>query len=103
MPRIAFFDSLRGGSTSQGQAELARNSSVTGPTPNVNEKVPGVGEQTGTTWAANTELHKEIKSVPEEDSDNDELTHKDMQTGIQKIEGMAQVWPKWALYFTYAW
>lgn len=49
------------------------------------------------------EQSKNIASRPSEDTDNDELVHKDMQTGVQKIEGMAQVWPKWALYFTYAW
>lgn len=49
-------------------------------------------------------LHKDIKSVPAQDSDDDdELVHKDMQTGVQKIEAMAQVWPRWALYMTYAW
>jgi hypothetical protein len=46
---------------------------------------------------------RNIKSVPSEDSDNeDELVHKDMQHGVQAIEAIAQVWPRWALYLTYA-
>jgi hypothetical protein len=46
---------------------------------------------------------RNIKSVASEDSDNeDELVHKDMQQGVQKVEAIAQVWPRWALYLTYA-
>lgn len=46
---------------------------------------------------------RNIKSVASEDTDNeDELVHKDMQHGVQKIEAIAQVWPRWALYLTYA-
>lgn len=46
---------------------------------------------------------RNIKSVASEDSDNDdELVHKDMQHGVQKVEAIAQVWPRWALYLTYA-
>jgi len=45
---------------------------------------------------------RNIKSVASEDSDNDdELVHKDMQHGVQKVEAIAQVWPRWALYLTY--
>jgi len=94
MPRIPFFHNLRTG-PSAGQSELARNSSVAG-----DEKD---GTRVGEPTIVDAELSTNIKSVPEEDSDNEDLTHKDMQTGVQKIEGMAQVWPKWALYFTYAW
>jgi hypothetical protein len=25
-----------------------------------------------------------------------------MQHGVQKVEAIAQVWPRWALYLTYA-
>ncbi|KAM0701055.1 hypothetical protein Q7P35_011416 [Cladosporium inversicolor] len=46
---------------------------------------------------------RNIKSVASEDSDNDdELVHKDVQHGVQKVEAIAQVWPRWALYLTYA-
>lgn len=79
---------------SAGEAELARNESVSGNEKSgaaVNEPII-IDEHT-----------KNVRAVASEDSDNEELVHKDMQTGIQKIEGMAQVWPKWALYFTYAW
>ncbi|SMR58791.1 unnamed protein product [Zymoseptoria tritici ST99CH_1E4] len=45
----------------------------------------------------------DIRAVASEDSDrDDEIVHKDMQRGIQKMEGVAQVWPRWALYATYA-
>ena len=50
------------------------------------------------------EQSKNIAVAPSQDSDNeDELVHKDMQRGVQKMEALAQVWPKWALYATYAW
>lgn len=46
---------------------------------------------------------KEIAAHPSEDSDSDdEYVHKDAQRGIQKMEALAQIWPKWALYVTYA-
>ncbi|KAK5062596.1 hypothetical protein LTR84_004669 [Exophiala bonariae] len=81
---------------SAGSPEIIRSSSVT-----ANEKHGSTG---GEPIVLDADQSKNIKSVAAEDSDNsDELVHKDMQTGVQKIEGMAQVWPKWALYFTYAW
>lgn len=97
MPRISsFFDGLKlRPDASAGQAELARNGSVAD-----NEKD---GATVGERAAANLDFHKDIKTTVDDDSDTEELTHKDMQPGIQKIEGMAQMWPKWALYFTYAW
>lgn len=94
---MGFFNGLRSG-PSRAQPEIARVRSAT-----------GVDEKTGATVANTTtidanQLHKDIKSVPSQDSDNeDELVHTDMQTGVQKVEAMAQVWPKWALYVTYAW
>jgi hypothetical protein len=88
MPGIDFLNKLRPQAVAPttGAPEIEKNGSI------VNE--PTVVE---------AELSKNIKSVPEEDSDNEELIHKDMQPGIQKAEGMAQVWPRWAMYFTYAW
>ncbi|KAM0716124.1 hypothetical protein Q7P37_008638 [Cladosporium fusiforme] len=86
-----------GSGPSRAQPELARTRSATGD------------EKTGTvvdnaTVVDPNHLHTDIKSVPSQDSDNeDELVHKDMQTGVQKVEAMAQVWPRWALYLTYAW
>ena len=78
---------------STGQPEIARNPNIV-----VNEKNSHDPAIVGDDHTTN------VKSVAAEDSDNDnELVHTDMQNGIQKIEGMAQVWPKWALYFTYAW
>jgi hypothetical protein len=76
---------------SAGQPEIVRNPSVSG------------NEKTAEPIVLDADQSKNIRSVAAEDSDNDDLVHKDMQTGIQKIEGLAQVWPKWALYFTYAW
>lgn len=81
---------------SAGQPEIVRNPSIVG------------NEKNGTTFGEpsvlSADVSKDIKSVPSEDHNNDdELVHQDMQTGVQKIEGMAQVWPKWALYFTYGW
>lgn len=81
---------------SAGQPEIIRSSSVTGDEKN--------GTTVGEPIVLDADQSKNIKSVAAEDSDdNEELVHKDMQTGVQKIEGMAQVWPKWALYFTYVW
>ena len=55
------------------------------------------------TTVIDVDQSRNIKSVAAEDSDNDdELVHKDMQHGVQKIEAIAQVWPRWALYLTYA-
>jgi hypothetical protein len=82
---MGFFNGLRPDVTT-GQPEIAQHA---------------VGEKTDPIVI--DEQSKNIASRPSEDTDNDELVHKDMQTGVQKIEGMAQVWPKWALYFTYAW
>jgi hypothetical protein len=82
---MGFFNGLRP-DTVKGQPELAR-----------------VGEKTTEPTVIPADQSKHIKTVAAEDSDNDELVHTDMQTGVQKIEGMAQVWPRWALYFTYAW
>jgi hypothetical protein len=64
-------------------------------------------EKTGAAVADATVIDAEhsrnIKSVASEDSDNDdEPVHKDMQRGVQKVEAIAQVWPRWALYLTYA-
>ena len=81
---MGFFNGLRPDVTT-GQPELA----------NTHEKNEAV--------VVDAEPSKNISSRPSEDNDDDELVHKDMQAGVQKIEGMAQVWPKWALYFTYAW
>lgn len=82
---------------SAGSPEIARSGSVT-----ANEKT-GATVGDATLVDAN-QLHQDIKSVPSQDSDNEEeLVHTDMQTGVQKIEAMAQVWPKWALILTYAW
>jgi propanediol dehydratase small subunit len=90
---MGFLDRLRpGAGESAGAPEIARSSSVAG-----NEK------QTTEPEVLPADQSKNIKSVASEDVDDDEVVHKDMQTGVQKIEGMAQVWPKWALYFTYAW
>ena len=82
---MGFFNGLRPDVT-KGQPELAHTT---------NEKNEAV--------VIDAEQSKNIASRPSEDNDDDELVHKDMQAGVQKIEGMAQVWPKWALYFTYAW
>jgi hypothetical protein len=65
------------------------------------------GEKSGTTISGapiiDADQSRNIKSVASEDSDNDdELVHKDMQHGVQKVEAIAQVWPRWALYLTYA-
>jgi hypothetical protein len=84
---MGFFNGLRP-DTVKGQPELARQS---------------VDEKTNTPATLPIDQSKHITSVAAEDFDNDELVHTDMQTGVQKIEGMAQVWPRWALYFTYAW
>ncbi|KPI35064.1 Siderophore iron transporter mirB [Cyphellophora attinorum] len=84
---MGFFNGLRP-DTVKGQPELARQS---------------VDEKTDAPIVLPADQSKHIKSVATEDIDNDELVHTDMQTGVQKIEGMAQVWPRWALYFTYAW
>jgi len=55
------------------------------------------------TTVIDAEQSRNIKSVASEDSDNDdEPVHKDMQHGVQKVEAIAQVWPRWALYLTYA-
>lgn len=86
---MGFLDRLRPDTTA-GQPEIVRNPSVTDQ--EKNEPVVLSADQS-----------KNIKAVAAEDSDNDELVHTDMQTGVQKIEAMAQIWPKWALYFTYAW
>lgn len=94
---MGYFSKLRAG-PSAGGPELDRVQSI--PTHD-NEKT---GAAVSDATPVNTGLSGNIKSVPAEDSDNDdELVHKDMQIGVQKIEGLAQVWPKWALYFTYAW
>lgn len=92
---MGFLDRLRPDAT-VGQPEIVRNPSVAG-----NEKN---GTTVGAPEVLPADQSKNISSIPSEDSDdNEELVHKDMQTGVQKIEGMAQVWPKWALYLTYAW
>lgn len=93
---MGFFNGI-GSGASKAQPEIAQGGSLS------------VDEKTGNTIAQATsidanQLHKDIPSVPSQDSDNeDELVHTDMQTGIQKVEAMAQVWPRWALYVTYAW
>ena len=79
---------------STGQPEIIRSGSV------------GRDEKTGTAMGGTTFIDashtKEVTSVPSEDGDNeDEAVHKDMQPGVQKVEAIAQVWPKWALYLTY--
>lgn len=84
---MGFFGSPRTEEPVTGKPELEKNGIVVDDTSNV----------------VAAELSTNIRVKAAEDSDNDELTHKDMQAGVQKIEGMAQVWPKWALYFTYAW
>lgn len=80
---------------SAGQPEIAHGASIP------------VDEKNGTAVAGTTivdpEQSRNIKSVASEDSDNDdEAVHKDFQQGVQKIEAIAQVWPRWALYLTYA-
>lgn len=91
---MGFFSKLRP-DPGAGQPEIVRSQSIAG-----NEKDATTGEPE----VLSADQSKHIKSVAAEDSDNsDELVHTDMQTGVQKIEGMAQVWPKWALYFTYVW
>ncbi|KXS99906.1 hypothetical protein AC578_911 [Pseudocercospora eumusae] len=56
------------------------------------------------TGAMAVEQSKETSVANSQDSDNeDELVHRNMQRGVQKMEALAQVWPKWALYATYAW
>ncbi|CAK1364559.1 Siderophore iron transporter mirB [Cercospora beticola] len=74
-----------------GVPEVERSASVSGEKPTFDQVVvPG-------------DQSKHIASVPSEDSDHeDEFVHKDMQRGIQKMEALAQIWPKWALYVTYA-
>ena len=91
---MGFLNKLRpDAGQSQGQPEI-RNPSVS-----VDEKTSAVP-----TTYVDAEQSKSIAVAPSEDSDNEEeLVHKDMQHGVQKMEAMAQVWPKWALYATYAW
>jgi hypothetical protein len=84
---MGFFNGLRP-DTIKGQPELARQS---------------VDEKSNAPTILPTGQSEHIKSVAAEDFDNDELVHTDMQTGVQKIEGMAQVWPRWTLYLTYTW
>lgn len=80
---------------SAGQQEIARTGSVV-----ANEKA---GATVAGAPVIDADQSRNIKSVPAEDSDNDdELVHKDMQHGVQTIEAVAQVWPRWALYLTYA-
>ncbi|RVX69046.1 hypothetical protein B0A52_06759 [Exophiala mesophila] len=91
---MSFFSRLRVDPTA-GQPEILRSETTTG----IEKTVPR-----GEPKVLSADQSRNIKSVASEDSDNhDELVHTDMQTGIQKVEGMAQVWPKWALYFTYLW
>ena len=76
-----------------GQPEIARNSSL----------VDQQGIATNEKVVIEPDQSKNISSVPEEDSDDEDIVHKDAQRGVQKMEALAQVWPKWALYFIYAW
>lgn len=79
---------------SAGQPEIARNTSVV-----ADEKA---GATVNGAPVIDADLSRNIKSVASEDSDNDdELVHKDMQHGVQAVEAIAQVWPRWALYLTY--
>ena len=71
-------------------------------------EIATAGEKSGAaisgTSVIDADQSRNIKSVASEDSDNDdELVHKDMQHGVQTVEAIAQVWPRWALYLTYAW
>ena len=92
---MGIFDRLRP-DRGTGQPELTQSSSAIAGEKN------GVGDSEPS--SVDGDLSRNIKVKAAEDSDdNDELVHKDMQPGVQKIEGMAQVWPKWALYFTYVW
>lgn len=86
---MGFLSKLRPDPT-QGQPEIERSTSIP-------------GDEKGLSHV-DTKQSRHIAATAEEDSDNeDELVHKDMQLGIQKAEAMAQVWPKWALIFTYVW
>ena len=61
------------------------------------------GAEVSVATVIDADQSRNIKSVASEDSDNDdELVHKDVQHGVQKVEAIAQVWPRWALYLTYA-
>lgn len=88
---MGLFNRLKPSSgTTDGTPEVAHSSA---------DRVPSLNEKT----FIDGENSKEIRAVPSEDSDHDdEYVHTDMQRGIQKMEALAQVWPEWALFVTYA-
>ncbi|QDS73933.1 hypothetical protein FKW77_007837 [Venturia effusa] len=81
--------------------KIKPNAGLDDGAPEVAHSVPGAMPME--TTSAEGYHSKEIRALPSQDSDHDdEYVHKDMQRGIQKMEGLAQVWPTWALYVTYA-